>query len=251
MKKYYFFSVVALFGLQSFFAQVKSTNENVWLHYVGKNMLTNKLSFTLEGTMRFANGFDEKQQWFVRPSLDYQFTKSFNGSVGATYYDTYIYGAIPLNKVRTPEKHIWIQGTLMKTCSDFKFTHRLRDELRWVGVASKNAQGNYEISDYDYRNRLRYMFLVNYTLTKKEDKPKLFAMLGDEVFMNIAVKEAETFLQQNRVIVGVGYNLNAHHQLQLSYIHQNIWNLGNTILEDNPTLRLSYVTSFDWYKKND
>lgn len=243
------FLVAAFFVFQSFFSQIKTTNTDIWLHYVGKNMLNKKLSLTLEASMRYANGFDEKQQWFVRPSVDYQFTKFFNGSAGATYYDTYVYGEVPLNRVTTPEKHLWFQGVYAKTYGNYKFTHRLRDELRWVGVASKNSQGNFEITDYDYRNRLRYMFLVNYILTKKEDKTKLFAMLGDEVFMNIAVKEVKTFLQQNRVIAGLGYNLNTNHQLQLSYIHQTIWNLGNTIQENNPTLRISYLTNFDWYQK--
>ncbi|WP_428223430.1 DUF2490 domain-containing protein [Flavobacterium sp.] len=251
MKKYYFFIVVALFGLQSFFAQVKSTNENVWLHYVGKNMLTKKLSFTLEATMRYADGFNQKQQYFIRPSVDYQFTKSFNGSIGYSHYETYSYGEVPMNKITTPEDHIWIQGTYAKTCGDYKFTHRLRDEHRWVGISGKNANGELVIMDKEYRNRLRYMFLVNYTLTKKDDKPKLFALAGDEVFMNIGVENAKTFVQQNRVIAGLGYNINAHHQLQVSYVHQNVWNLGNTIQENNPTVRLSYLTNFDWYKKND
>jgi nitrate reductase alpha subunit len=75
--------VVACFNLPTF-AQTKSQNNDIWLHYVGKNMLTKKLSFTLEATMRFANGFSQKQQYFIRPSFDYQLTKHFTGSVGFT-----------------------------------------------------------------------------------------------------------------------------------------------------------------------
>ncbi len=46
------------------------------------------------------------------------------------------------------------------------------------------------------------------------------------------------------MIAGLGYSFNSQHQLQLSYIHQHIWNFGNTIQENNPTLRFSYVTAF-------
>ncbi|WP_258929012.1 DUF2490 domain-containing protein [Flavobacterium davisii] len=67
--------------------------------------------------------------------------------------------------------------------------------------------------------------------------------------MNIGVKAAKTFVQQNRVIAGLGYNLNPQHQIQLSYIHQNLWNVPNTIQENNPTLRISYITNLDWSKK--
>lgn len=233
------------------FSQVVSHNNNVWLHYVGKNMLSQKWSFTLETTMRYTDGFNEKQQYFIRPSIDYQFNKHFIGSIGYSHYNTYVYGETPLNKTNIPEDHAWIQGTYIANQGDFKFTNRLRDEIRFVGIPIKNANGDYDIDHYEHRNRLRYMFLVNYTLSKKDEKVKLFAFAGDEVFMNIGVKEAKTFLQQNRLIAGLGYNLNSHHQVQLSYIHQNIWNLGNTIQESNPTLRVSYITSFDWYKKSE
>ena len=243
--------VLSLMVFCTGYSQQISNNTNVWLHYSGKNKLSDKLSFTLEATMRYANGFSEKQQWFVRPSIDYQFSKSFVTSVGYTYYDTYVYGEVPMNKITTPEHHVWLQGTFTHQLSDLKITHRLRDENRFVGIANANNNGGLEITEFEYRNRLRYMFLMNYPLIKKDEKTQLFAVLGDEVFVNVGVKEAETLLQQNRAIVGLGYNLDAHNQLQINYIHQNIWNLKNTIVENNPTIRISYITNFDWYKKEE
>lgn len=233
------------------YSQQISNNTNVWLHYSGKNKFSEKLSFTLEATMRYADGFSEKQQWFIRPSLDYQFSKSFVASVGYTYYDTYVYGEIPMNKITTPEHHAWLQGTFSHNIKDLKFTHRLRDENRFVGIARPNSQGELEITNYEYRNRLRYMFLLNQPLIKRDGKAKVFAVLGDEVFVNIGVKDAKTLVQQNRIIGGLGYNFDAHHQVQINYIHQNIWNLKNTIVEDNPTIRVSYITNFDWFKKKE
>lgn len=232
-------------------SQEISNNTNVWLHYSGKNKFSEKLSFTLEGTMRYADGFSEKQQWFVRPSIDYQFSKSFGASIGYTYCDTYVYGEIPMNKITIPEQNIWLQGTFTHNVKDLKFIHRLRDENRFVGIAALNNKGEFEIANYEYRNRLRYMFLLNQPLIKKDGKAKVFAVLGDEVFVNIGVKDAKTLVQQNRVIGGFGYNFDAHHQIQINYIHQNIWNLKNTLIEDNPTIRISYITNFDWYKKKE
>lgn len=243
-------SFLLLFGFLfvSSFAQMKTSNENIWLHYVGKNKLTEKLSFTLEATMRYANGFSEKQQYFVRPSIDYQLTKSFTGSIGYTHYITYVYGNPSLNRINTPEDHFWVQGTYMHQKGKLKFMHRLRDEFRFVGIATQQTNGSFEITDYEYRNRLRYMVLLNFPLLKKEDTTKLFSILGDEVFMNIGSNAGKTFLNQNRIIGGIGYNLNKNHQLQLCYIQQHIWNFANTLQEDNPTVRLSYLTNFDWQK---
>lgn len=249
-KKYkiVFFALVMSVSFNTI-AQVKSQNNDIWFHYVGKNMISEKTSFTVEATMRYANGFSEKQQWFIRPSLDYKFTSKLTGSVGFTHYETYSYGNPALNKITSPENHVWIQGAYTHSKGNFKFIHRLRDENRFVGIAKRNSLTNdFEIDHYEYRNRVRYMFLVNYILTKVDEKPKLFAVLGDEVFLNIGSNAGKTFFNQNRIIGGLGYNINKNHQVQLNYIQQHIWNFSNTIQEDNPTIRLTYVTNFDWTK---
>lgn len=249
--KYVLLSVLLLLWMShKGLSQIKSQNEDVWFHYVGKNGVTEKLSFTFEATMRFANGFSEKQQWFVRPSVDYQFTKKFAGGIGYSHYNTYSYGNPAMNKSDSPEDHIWIQGTFVHHSGAFKFTHRLRDENRFVGIVKYDAvSAAYEVDRYDYRNRLRYMFLVYYPLLKKDGQTKLSSFLGDEMFLNIGKNVGKTLFNQNRMIAGLGYHFNLQHQVQLSYIHQYIWNFGNTIQENNPTLRVSYLTTFDWYKK--
>lgn len=244
----FFIGIASLFTVNSSQAQVKESNNDIWLHYFGKNMITEKFSFSFEATMRYANGFSEKQQYFIRPSVDYQFSKKFMGSVGFSHYNTYSYGNPAMNKISIPENHFWIQGTFVHNSGQLKITHRLRDEFRYVGVPLMQSNGDLEIDHYDYRNRMRYMLLFNYPLIKNEDVTKLFALLGDEVFMNIGSNAGKTFLNQNRIIGGVGYNFDKNHQIQLSYIHQNIWNYTNTFQENNPTVRLTYVTNFDWRK---
>lgn len=240
--------IASFLALNTSLAQVKESNNNIWLHYFGKNMITEKFSFSFEATMRYANGVSEKQQYFIRPSVDYQFTKKFMGSVGFSHYNTYSYGNPAMNKISIPENHFWIQGTFVHNKGQLKITHRLRDEFRYVGVAKAQSSGDLEIDHYDYRNRMRYMLLFNYPLIKKEEVTKLFALFGDEVFMNLGSNAGKTFLNQNRLIGGVGYNFDKNHQMQLSYIHQNIWNYTNTFQESNPTVRLTYVTNFDWSK---
>ena len=251
------FLLIAIFGLPSQ-AQIKSKNNDIWLHYVGKNMLTKKLSFTLEGSMRYANGFSQKQQYFIRPSFDYQLTKHFLGSIGYSHYNTYVYGSPAINKRQIPENHVWLQGTLNHQFGDLKLTNRLRDEFRFVGIASApSGSTEYSINDYKYRNRLRYMVLATYPILKKDKKTTLFAILGDEAFMNIGAlgtdlsknNVGKTFMNQNRIIAGLGYIINPHHQIQVSYIHQNIWNFSDTIEESNPTVRISYLTNFSFAKK--
>ena len=59
----------------------------------------------------------------------------------------------------------------------------------------------------------------------------------------------KTLLNQNRLIAGFGYPIDKQQQIQLAYIHQNIWNKTNTIEEVNPTVRLSYLTNLSIIKK--
>lgn len=242
------FLVLCLFSSFYMLGQEKASNNDIWLHYFGKNMITEKFSFSFEATMRYANGFSEKQQYFIRPSIDYQFTKKFMGSAGFSHYNTYSYGNPAMNKISIPENHFWIQGTFVHTNGNLKISHRLRDEFRYVGIPAMQSNGDLAIDHYDYRNRMRYMLLFNYPLIKNGDVTKLFALFGDEVFMNIGSNAGKTFLNQNRLIGGFGYNFDKNHQIQLSYIHQNIWNYTNTFQESNPTVRLTYVTNFDWRK---
>jgi hypothetical protein len=235
--------------LSGFSQAIHTQNNNIWLHYSGKNMLTKKLSFTFEATFRFANGLSEKQQYFVRPSIDYQFTKHLMGSVGYSHYLTYVYGSPSLNKIPIPENHVWFQGQFVHQFGDLKITNRLRDEVRYVGIAVKQPDASYDLARYDYRNRFRYMLLMNYPLLKKDQKTTtLFGILGDELFLNVGPNTGTTVWNQNRIIAGLGYIINPHHQVQLSYIQQKIWNYTDTLEENNPTLRISYITNFSFTK---
>ncbi len=236
--------------------QTVSHNNNLWLHYLGKTMLGKKLSVTLEGSMRYTDWGNQKQQWFIRPSVDYKFNKHFTGSIGYTHYTTYSYGNPAMFKTQIPEDHFWLQGTFSHQTGQLKISNRLRDENRLVGIPvsvtdSASGQTTYKIDHYQYRNRFRYMLLLTYPILKKENETVLFAVLGDEAFLNIGKVSGATLFNQNRIIAGFGYNINKKNQVQLNYIHQNIWNYTNTIVENNPSIRLSYINNFSLAKKQD
>ncbi len=245
--------IIALLSNISAIAQTKSQNNNIWLHFVGKKMISKKTSLTLEGTMRYANGFSQKQQYFLRPSIDYQINKTLNGSFGLTHYNTFAYGSPALNKRPIPENHFWLQTNFTNQIGKFKITNRLRDENRWVGIASLVPNSfEYKINAYKYRNRFRYMFIATYPLIKKDNQPLLNIFGGNEIFLNIGPigtdvsknNVGKTLMNQNRIILGLGYIVNKSSQFQLSFIQQKIWNFTDTIEESNPTLRISYVASF-------
>jgi hypothetical protein len=240
-----------LLGLVSFgvTSQTTSSNNNIWFHYFGKNKIAEHWNINLEATMRFANGLEEKQQYFVRPSVDYELNSNLSISAGYSHYVTYSYGTPSLFKIKTPEDHVWLQTTYVHKINQWKITHRLRNEFRWVGVAS-NVEDNLEITSYAFRDRLRYMLLLQHPIHTFSDGMQWYGIIGDEAFINIGTNAGKTLMNQNRVIAGFGLQLDKNQQIQLSYIHQNIWNFPNTLHESNPTVRISYLTHLDWKKKS-
>ena len=240
-------SILSIFS-NSLYAQTISHNNDIWLHYFGKFNLKGRSAVSFEATSRYANGFSEKQQYFVRPSFDYKFSKNLTASLGYSHYKTYVYGEPAINKIPVPENHVWLQATISSQISKLKITNRLRDENRWVGIAGKeNNSNDLSIIDYTYRNRIRHMILANYPIAKISNKYQLSAIAGDEAFYNVGKNAGATLMNQNRIIGGMGLTTNPHLQFQLAYIHQHIWNFSNTIRESNPTIRLSVYTNVDLF----
>jgi len=218
INKFFIFSLLAFtISLRAYTQAFQSQNNNIWLHYFGKNILSTRLSFPFETSFRFANGYSEKQQYFVRPSLDYQFTKHFVGSLGYSYYLTYSYGNPANNKIPVPENRGWLQAQLTHKFGDLKITNRLPNENRLVGLSVKGLNCRHNIDHYVCRNRFRYMLFLNCPLINDEKKAsKVSGILGDKVFLNIggiaAISNAETsvgatLFDQNLVIADFGGNI--------------------------------------------
>jgi hypothetical protein len=214
-------------------AQVKTQNNNIWVHYVGKVNFNKKLSFTIEATKRNTEWVQKPQQWFVRPSIDYNINKLFTAGIGYTYYETFSYGTPAIFKSLIEEDHIWMQLNGKFSIKSSTLQTRLRDENRFIGT------------DRIYRNRLRFMALYTHPIIKKQDAPLLSFVVGDEVFFNVGSYSGKSLMNQNRIIAGFAYNFNKDNQIQINYIHQNIWNYSNTILESNPTIRFSYFQTIN------
>lgn len=210
-------------------AATQSDNYNFWLHYFGKLHFHRKWSLSFETSVRYTDWGKQYQQWLARPSVDYTINKHFTGSIGYSHYKTFTYGSPAMFKSPIEEAHIWEQISSKHSLNQWTLNNRLRDENRFIGA------------DKTYRKRLRYMMLWSYPVINK----KLNLLLGNEVFLNIGNYSGKSLMNQNRVIVGFSWLYNPTFQIQLSYIHQNIWNYNNSIFENNPTLRLSILNAFN------
>lgn len=236
-----------MLGFYSSFGQAVSINNNAWLHYMGNFGISPKSSVSLETSYRHAMINNDFQQFFIRPSYDYKLKGNLVASLGYTYVLTGVYGDQAMNKRNMPENHVWLQGSMQNKVGKVSLTNRLRNENRFVGLATPSPEG-FEISDYTYRNRVRYMLLASLPIIKLSETQNISGFIGNELFLNVGKNAGATLVNQNRAIAGVGYRINSGNQIQFAYIMQNIWNHPNTIKEDNNTLRVSYISSIKLYK---
>ncbi len=227
--------------------QLSSVNTNAWTHLMSTFSVSPKSSVSFEATYRMANFTEDFQQFFVRPSFDYKLRRNLTASLGYTYVLTGVYGNPALNKTNMPENHVWVQGNLQSKIGKVSVSNRLRNENRFVGLATAVGE-DFEINDYAYRNRMRYMLMASLPLIKLSETQSLNGFVANEIFLNVGENAGATLLNQNRAMAGLGYRFNPAHQIQVAYIFQNIWNYPNTIKEDNSTVRLSYVTNLKLYK---
>ena len=213
-------------------ASTKTVNNNLWIHYIGKLQFKPQWLFTFETSDRHTDWGKQHQQWFIRPSIDYTFNKFISSSIGYSHYKTFSYGNPAMFKTPLEEDHIWAQISTQCFYKKWSVTNRIRNENRFIGT------------DKTYRNRLRYMVLFSYPISPK----KLFIQFGDEAFFNLGSYSGKSVMNQNRIIAGLAWFYKPNFQIQLNYIHQNIWNYSNTIFENNPTIRLSILNNFKLYK---
>jgi hypothetical protein len=243
LKNYY---ILLFIFFSQCFGQPATRHNNLWIHSVERVNIKKKSTVVIEGVFRFANGFAQPQQLFIRPSYEYKFSNKFVGSIGYTYYNTYSYGDLPMNKTSIPEHHIWVQGLYSHKWHSLFISHRLRDEHRMVGMSILDSNKNYIIDHFEYRNRVRYMLTLTYPLLKRGDKAFLNGILADEAFFNIGSFSGASLMNQNRIIAGFGFIFSPFAQMQVCYIHQNIWNKTNTLEEVNPTLRLTFIHNLNF-----
>src|SRR5690606_10821945 len=123
------------------------------------------------------------------------------------------------------ENRIWQQFQLNKKWYSDKniMTHRFRLEQRWVDQLGL-VDDKVVIVKTNYQNRFRYLNrnLVPITKLKSDDK-EIYGVLQNEVFLNIGNNKVNSKLfDQNRLLVGLGLNVENKSRVELGYLNHFI-----------------------------
>jgi hypothetical protein len=210
--------------------------------YFGNHKLTDKLSLHTEYQWRRADWITTWQQSLLRIGVDYKLGDAAVITLGYGHIVTWPYGHQPVAEKFT-EHRLWQTLTLTQRQGRFYFNHRFRPEQRWLEGNGSGKEG------WFYRNRIRYRFMVNYPLTKKEMGPNtLFASIYDEIFIQFGPHFDRNYFDQNRLYGTLGYQFSTAGHVQAGYMQQYIVKGDGLKAERNHTLQLALTYNLDFRK---
>lgn len=216
-----------------------------WFSITSNIKMNKRLTLVAEGQFRFAGDF-QPMQFQVRTAADVKISKSWSiVPLGYVYTANPIYGKQP-NKFVNNEHRIWEQVMFKHHAGRFQFSHRGRLEQRYIQV-HQIANGEVINQGFDYyANRIRYRFMLNVPFGKNDIGPKtFFGSVYNETFLSWGRKVTYNRPDQNRVFVGVGYQVAKNFSVTSGLIYQMLVKASGTMQENNFGLQMMVGYNFD------
>ncbi|MBW4888848.1 DUF2490 domain-containing protein [Mucilaginibacter sp. HMF5004] len=220
--------------------RINTDNLHTWIVYNGQHLITDKFGLHAEIQVRRNNGLSNWQQLLLRPGLFYKVNKNVLATAGYCFVETYPYGDIPSAKTAFPEHRIWEQVQLTQQTGSVDITNRFRLEQRFIGDASAGTFTNVR-----YENRARYMFKANIPLGKASP---FYLPVYDEIFIAFGKNVKYNTFDQNRLGLGLGYNVGKKTKLEVGYMYQyvqqrNLTAAFSQVVENNHTIAINVFSS--------
>jgi hypothetical protein len=246
--------VVAIFlisGSNAWSQKNIADQNNGWYMYFGNHKLTDKISLHTEYQWRRDDIIKTWQQSLARVGLDYKLSPTAMATAGYGFIITFPYGDQPI-PFKFYEHRIWEQLILTQSSGRFFFNHRFRLEQRYLENRLDNGNGSSSHNGYTYKNRVRYRFLINFPLNKRNmEKGVVFASFYDEVFLQFGPNFSRNYLDQNRLYGAIGYQFLSNANMQLGYLNHFVIKGNGLDAENNHTLQLSLTYNLDFRKKQE
>lgn len=244
IKKYF---VILLFFSAFGFAQELKHNEANWFAYMGRYNVSEKWGYHIEAQFRLDNELSRSNQNLFRLGFFYNLNSKSSVSMGYGLVNTY-------NKTFDDyfhENRIWEQYQYNYKWNNKRnvFANRFRLEQRFVGELGL-VDGSVEKVATNYQNRFRYLNRhIFHLMNFKSGNEELYFVLQDEVFLNLGNNKVNnSFFDQNRFLVGVGFNYKNSIQFEVAYMNQFInSNTINDIM--NHTVSLTLYQNLILYKE--
>jgi len=199
MKKYILIIAVLLISYNGFTQETGEKKLGAWYTLAGSHKISNKVSITTLGQLRFYNATDNLGIGLALASVNYKFYPQLTGSIGymRLKIDKTFEDLAEENDIN--ENRLFEQIIFTDKIGKVNIKHRYMLEHRFLDLGSK--------TDFQQRMRYRLQFII--PLSKK-----LFINAYDEIILNLQ----GNLFSQNRLYGALGYKFNKNLNLQLGYL---------------------------------
>ncbi len=237
MKKHViYFIALIVFVVNSSAQSVSPTiikDNQLWLGYYNSIVLNSKWSINSDIQFSTKNEIKHYSQALIRSDVSYKLKDRITISVGLAHFRYFI-----TDEKTRGEWRPWQELKLTDKTGNCKLTHRLRVEQRFNEMVKNSEVTN----DYQFNFRFRYRFDLRYPILKeKEAGNNMYALIGNEIMINAGSNITYNYFDQDRLYVGLNYEVNKKLSLQLQYMH--VWQQGTNGL----TLNSNEVIRFNIY----
>jgi hypothetical protein len=216
-------SLPALLFATPLHAQVKRlADENAigWAAGFFTFNLNKKVALLAEYQWRRDHIITNWQQSLARGGIQYNFNKNVSAAIGYGYIITYPYGDYPAGPYTIPEHRIFEQLTWRDERGRLTLDHRFRLEQRFLGKVTQAAP-EYDVTGWNYLNRVRYQLKATLPLNHKEMSDKTFyASAYNELFIGFGKNVNQNVFDQDRTTLQFGYKLNKTVRFDAGVLYQ-------------------------------
>lgn len=200
-------------------AQTKKTQtaEQIWLGYFNQTRFSNRWGAWLDLHYRTREDFfTGTSQTIIRPGITYYVNDVNKITAGYAYVRTHQPSSGKTLLVQ-PEHRIWQQFQWHTRYTKTRTMQWVRLEERYRRkIANDSTLGD----GYNFNFRIRYNFLYQVPLTKKDTKAGGWSfILNDEVHVNFGKQIVYNYFDQNRFFIGLAYHVNNSDNLQFGYMN--------------------------------
>lgn len=212
-------------------------NPVAWMMYFGDHPVGGKWGVHLEAQWRRDDGFNNWQQAFYRPALNYDVNSWLQLSGGYAYAKTYPYGNFPVRQA-FDEHRTHQQAVLKHSVKRVQLVHRLRHEQRWIDVQRNVAEGPLPNEFWRFQQRFRWQTRANIPVSER-----YYWALANEAMVHVPPNLAPKLLDQNRVYAALGYQATKSLKIELGYLNQYLIQRNGRIHEVNHSFQLGFYST--------
>lgn len=225
------YAIILLFATQIIRAQTSTNRSEAWQQIYSNFRLSDKFGIAADIGYRRRDEFIKTYfQGLVR--------------VGGVYYwqkNSFIVGFALFQTENQMEYRPYQRLIISQSLGKLQIQHRYRFEQRW--------RTNAETDKLDFNYRFGYQINLQYPLVGKEIIAKTpFLIFQDEIFINFGKNITYNYFDQNRILLGIGYQISKELSLNAGYQYQFMQLQTGIETRHSHQIRINAILNFDFRK---